>query len=227
MSQEKQKVIRVLKPVQKKKSLSPVYYAVAGVTFGVALTSVLIFSVLGKDSSQPQVNAQQQQVPQTQQPVAQEQSNEIRAPMTTAQALDDDPDAVQTHDDYQQPQPKLNDISNAFKPQQQVVAQEQKPSNPFANASGQPSAQKPTAATTNQVAKPVVKAAPVITAQAKPSTQTQTPAKPVTKKPDIEKAEEKVLAKAVPVKPAASDQDGEVDLPKGTVQVTVTRSVKE
>ena len=43
MTQEKQKVIRVLKPTQKKKNLSPIYYGIAGVTFGIAVTSVLIF----------------------------------------------------------------------------------------------------------------------------------------------------------------------------------------
>ena len=60
MTQEKQKVIRVLKPTQKKKNLSPIYYGIAGVTFGIAVTSVLIFSVLGDDSKNSQTIAQDQ-----------------------------------------------------------------------------------------------------------------------------------------------------------------------
>lgn len=234
MSQEKQKVIRVLKPVQKKKSLSPVYYAVAGVSVGVALTSVLIFSFLGKDATQTQVNTQTQHEAISAQTTPQVSNDEKNVPLaptaTTTQVLDENSDESEAHNDFNQPQPKLNDISSAFKPHKEVVAQQNvvqqpKTDNPFANATGQPAAPKP--AVTHQTTKPVVKAAPVVTAKTTTPAQASATAKTAVKKPVVAKPEEKALAKATPVKPAVAEKDAEVDLPKGTVQVTVTRSVKE
>lgn len=225
MTQEKQKVIRVLKPAQKKKSISPIYYGIAGVTFGIAVTSVLIFSVLGDDSNQNQVATQTLQSNTEQTINVQNQANQSdsKAPSMIASA-DISENLDHSTEDYDQPQTKLNDIPAAFQKNKEVVAEQKNSQNPFANASSQPkpNADKPTlaAAKENPAKKPLVASKPVVNDKNK-SVTTKVAVKPV---------EDKLVAKAtapVQAKKAPVENDNDVELPKATVQISVTRSVKE
>lgn len=219
MTQEKQKVIRVLKPTQKKKNLSPIYYGIAGLTFGIAVTSVLIFSVLGNDSSNNQIMTQN---PST---AVNEQSSDDQAhtvstksnpTLAAANSQKEELDHNST-DDFDQPQTKLKDIPNAFKQEKQITA-EQTNRNPFANAIGSKEANKPVLNSEKTVLKkPIVTANRVNKAQ--PTANKATPQKA---EPKIQAKTETVTAKAKTVQ-----NENDVDLPKATVQISVTRSVKE
>lgn len=219
MTQEKQKVIRVLKPSQKKKNLSPIYYGIAGVTFGIAVTSVLIFSVLGDESNNNQIVAQNNNTTVNEQPSSHDQTNIVSSKSRPTVAVANDQKEELDHnsmDDYDQPQTKLKDIPNAFKQEKQITA-DQTNRNPFANATSQKEAAKPVLSSEKTVVKK-----PIVVA-------TTVKAKPVSDKVTPQKVEPKIQAKseALPAKAKAVQNENDVDLPKATVQISVTRSVKE
>ena len=220
MTQEKQKVIRVLKPTQKKKNLSPIYYGIAGVTFGIAVTSVLIFSVLGDDSKNSQTIAQDQNTSVSNEQLADERAESQTSTKANAvvAATDNSKESLDhSTDDYEEPQTKLKDIPNAIKQEKQaIVAQNNQ--NPFANAAGQKEVTKPPVIASEKI---IVKKPIVAANTAK--------VKPVTEKAAPQKAEAKIQAKpeAIAAKTKAVENENDVDLPKATVQISVTRSVKE
>ena len=217
MTQEKQKVIRVLKPVQKKKNVSPIYYGIAGVTFGIAVSSVLIFSFLDNKSDTNQIVtevattsvSEEKTVNAT--PVAPISTNSAPLEVADHQELDSEI----THDDFNQPQPGLNDIGNTFKHPNEIKPEQTARHNPFIKPNEQKQAPKP--------ALPLPapdKAKPNPQATAKVQTAKAAPVKATDKKVD-----EKELAKAADkLKIKNVDKEPDVELPKATVQISVTRS---
>lgn len=237
MTQEKQKVIRVLKPVQKKKNMSPIYYAIAGVTFGVAVTSVLVFSVLGDDSTSNQTIVQNQNSPASAQPVevtsdSISTSNTKTPPLVAAADLEtEDSNEDFNHpqpklEDFNHPQPKLNELSNQFKPNKQIATEQKNAHNPFANAAGQTSSEKPVLAQAEKKHEPKA----IVTAKTSPTkaVTSQSEATKATAKPAAAKPDEKLTAKAaVQPHPNTIEKETEIDSPRATVQISVTRTTKE
>lgn len=227
MTQEKQKVIRVLKPVQKKKNMSPIYYAIAGVTFGVAVTSVLVFSVLGDDSTPNQTIVQNQNSPASAQPVevtsdSISTSNTKTPPLVAAADLETE----DSNEDFNHPQPKLNELSNQFKPNKQIATEQKNAHNPFANAAGQTSNDKPVLAQAEKKHEPKA----IVTAKTSPTkaVTSQSEATKATAKPAAAKPDEKLTAKAtVQPSPNTIEKETEIDSPRATVQISVTRTTKE
>lgn len=222
MTQEK-KVIRVLKPTKKAKKVSPMLFGILGTAFGVIATSVLLFTFLKDDSSSPAIQAQNNQAVESI-PAATStataatfttQTNQLTQDQPTEAAIDDE------HEGFNQPQPKLNEITQAFqhKKEAQVAAvAEPKPSgNPFDTFNQQP---RPVTATA--VSKPKV----VSTEKVVP-TRATTPAQSTVKattKPELmtTKASPKDTQKA-----KAAEKEADYEVPHATVQIAVTRSVKE
>ncbi|QIO07583.1 hypothetical protein [Acinetobacter lanii] len=244
MNQEKQKVIRVLTPTKKTKKVSPIYYGIAGATLGIALTSVLLFSVLGQDAKvEISQTAEQQPNQKHVENVQNNQRNDsVSADRVQQQANEsdlnlDENDDNNAHDGFNIPQPKANEINGIFthkkveqvKPETQVASND----NPFGALSSQAKVEKPTVAAitkpNNSINKATVIAQKPITnsvlkAQASKSVDAAT-----TKvNQDANKVE---TAKAQPQpateKAQPKEKEVEVETPKGTVQISVTRSVKE
>ena len=240
MSQEKQKVIRVLKPAKKTKKLSPLYYGIAGVTLGVALTSVLIFSVLGKDSTLSPL--QTVNVTSTEQVNEDVDQNKLNA-STNSAAMDIDNQTAHdqniedenAHDGFNIPQPKANEINGIFTHKKNNQAQEvqQVPANdnPFGALSGQVKSEKAQIASA-KTHPPAVTKATVTPAKTNPSVVLKAQAsKSVDAATDKINNEAKHLdAKNIPLTPAKAatkDKEPDVETPKATVQISVTTSVKE
>ena len=228
MTQEK-KVIRVLKPTKKAKKVSPMLFGILGTAFGVVATSVLLFTFLKEDSSSSALQTQNHQSaeaipavsakPMNETLTAQSQSNQ-----SLPQAVEQAPEAAMDdeHEGFNQPQPKLNEITQVFQHRKEVpvaAVAEPKPSgNPFdtfnsapkpvtAAAVARPKANLPEKASTSKAAAP---AQPTVKAAAKP--EPITTAKTATKEPQKAKAAEK---------------EADYEVPHATVQIAVTRSVKE
>ena len=246
MNQEKQKVIRVLKPAQKTKKVSPIYYGIAGAAVGIAITSVLLFSVLGKDSN---IEAHSTDVQNNQPSVQAQTSAEIDKTPTSTQPVTTTQDNIQNeddegaHDGFDIPQPKANELNGIFthnktKPQVQA-AQAPANNNPFGNIHGQIKADKAQVSLPNTDSKTDPVTTKTLSAQTKaPASSNSTSGKTVaaakgtvTHKPDkplseSNKAEQKsnvtILAQA-----KTKEKEAEVDTPNATVQISVTRSVKE
>lgn len=240
MSQEKQKVIRVLKPAKKTKKLSPLYYGIAGVTLGVALTSVLIFSVLGKDSTLSP--SQTVNVTSTEQANEDVNQNNLNASTnTTAMDIDNQAENDQNfedqnaHDGFNIPQPRANEINGIFTHKKSNQAQEIKQvpanDNPFEALSGQVKSEKSQIASV-KTHPPAVTKAVVTPAKANPSVVLKAQAsKSVDAATDKINNEAKHLdAKNIPLNPMkvpTKDKEPDVETPNATVQISVTRSVKE
>lgn len=220
MKQEKQKVIRVLKPTQKSKKIPPIYFGVAAIAVGVLSVSALLFS--SKEVSD-HIAAPQTQTYSTAQDQLNSQSDSALQldPSETEQATDASQNDA-NHEDFNEPQPKLNEITNIFKHQKQVTVQENSSVSPFDRAIGEP-----------KVALPAAKATPTKTAPATAATKSNTakttePAKIIAKPADKDSTVADTAAVvSVPAKAKEPIKDAEVESPRATVQITVTKSVKE
>ncbi|NHC04897.1 hypothetical protein G9F31_14200 [Acinetobacter sp. 187] len=240
MNQEKQKVIRVLTPTKKTKKVSSIYYGIAGATLGIALTSVLLFSVLGQDAKvESSKTAEQQPNQQHVENVQNNQRNDsVSADRVQQQASEsdlnlDENDDNNAHDGFNIPQPKANEINGIFthkkveqvKPETQVASND----NPFGALSGQAKVEKPNLA----AAKPTTVTKATVTAP-KPITPSTLKAQ-ASKSVDAATAKvnqdankvETVKAQPATEKAQPKEKEVEVETPKGTVQISVTRSVKE
>lgn len=219
MKQEKQKVIRVLKPTQKSKKIPRIYFGVAAIAVGVLSVSALLFSSSQEVSDHiaaPQTHATAQD-----QLNSQSDSALQLDPSDTEQATDASQNDA-NHEEFNEPQPKLNEITNIFKHQKQVTVQENSSASPFDRAMGEP-----------KVALPAAKATPTKTAPATAATKSNTakttePAKIIAKPADknITVADTATVV-FVPAKAKEPIKDAEVESPRATVQITVTKSVKE
>lgn len=226
MTQEK-KVIRVLKPTKKAKKVSPMLFGIVGTAFGVIATSVLLFTFLKEDSSstgiQTQNNALVESIPavphkpETEALTAQTNSQSMQPPVeqSTDAATDDE------HEGFNQPQPKLNEITQVFQHKKEApvaAVAEPKPSgNPFDTFNPQPKS-----VTTAAIAKPKA-ILPEKAISAKAAIPAQSTAKAVMKP-------EQMTAKAAAKESKhvkAAEKEADYEVPHATVQIAVTRSVKD
>lgn len=213
MTQEK-KVIRVLKPTKKAKKFSPMLFGIIGTAFGMIATSVLLFTFLKNDTSSTKIQVQNNQqinsVPvatseaSTESSIAQTNTRNMEQPVeqATEAVIDDE------HEGFNQPQPKLNEITQVFqhKKEPQVVAEPISGVNPFDTFNLQPKPaipEKTIPTRTNQPVQNMVKA----TVKPEPMTAKNSP---------------KELQKT-----KAIEKEAEYEVPHATVQIAVTRSVKD
>lgn len=239
MNQEKQKVIRVLKPTKKTKKVSPLYYGIAGATLGIAMTSVLLFSFLGKESNlsaSPVSNGVS-----TGQVIESEKKDDPQERLRDTAQIEQDGHASDTqenednnaHDGFDIPQPKANEINGIFThkkvEQAQIAPQPATNDNPFGALSGDTKPVKPAISTTKPETHSKISStnqkpttATALKAQASKSSDTSaTKITHNTKQADVAKPEA-VTAKQVP-----KEKESEVETPNATVQISVTTSVKE
>lgn len=223
MTQEK-KVIRVLKPTKKAKKVSPMLFGILGTAFGVIATSVLLFTFLKEDSSSSAIQTQNNQSIESS-PIYKTTSETLTAqpPQTLEQSIEHATDVVMEdeHEDFNQPQPKLNEITQVFQHKKQAAVAavaEPKPSgNPFDTFNPQPKA-----ITTATIPKPK----PTVsekTLSGKAATPAQSTVKAIAKP-------ESMTAKAAPKesqKAKTAEREADYEVPHATVQIAVTRSVKE
>lgn len=224
MTQEK-KVIRVLKPTKKAKKFSPMLFGIIGTAFGVIATSVLLFTFLKNDTSSTKIQVQNNQqinsVPvatseaSTESSIAQTNTRNMEQPVeqATEAAIDDE------HEGFNQPQPKLNEITQVFqhKKEPQVVAEPKSGVNPFDTFNLQP---KPVTAATLSKPKPAI---PEKTIPTRTNQPVQNMVKATVKpEPMTAKNSPKELQKT-----KAIEKEAEYEVPHATVQIAVTRSVKD
>ena len=161
MTQEKQKVIRVLQPTKKTtKKSSGKYVGITATVVGVLATSALLFTFLKPDSDTiSTTNAPIVSADATDQSEASKKSdsntkdNDLEKNITAKNKVEDQKqdDRAEHDDGFNEPQPKLNEITNIFKhkkePKPAVVAQDTKTktenSNPFDNMLGNAQAKAP------------------------------------------------------------------------------------
>ena len=234
MNQEKQKVIRVLKPVQKTKKNAPIYYGVAGAAIGIALTSVLLFSVLGKNSNGITENQNTAQIVDNENQTDQKNLSKIDAVTANRENSIEDSDNIEedsAHEGFNIPQPKANEINGIFthKKTEQPKANPQPTSadNPFGALTGQESKPhlanvKPTTTVKAAVTPPKPVTTSMLKAQASQSVNAAaTKINNEVKKIDLNKSS------ASTTKPQPKEKEPDVETPKATVQISVTTSVKE
>lgn len=216
MTQEK-KVIRVLQPTKKAKKVSPMLFGIIGTAFGVVATSILLFTFLKDDSNVSPIQTQ------TEPTVEATSSNTQRSENPFSKITEQSDDAINSdeHEGFNQPQPKMNEITQVFQHKKNapiVEPVESKPisSNPF-DVFGQ---QANPAPALDSKAKPTNTAK---TTQAKLSQLPPTLAKPLTK---TEQLAAKNSSKELP-KAKLSEKEVDFEVPHATVQIAVTRSVKE
>lgn len=216
MTQEK-KVIRVLQPTKKAKKVSPMLFGIIGTAFGVVATSILLFTFLKDGSNVSPIQTQ------TERAVEATSSDVQRSENPFSKITEQSDEAINSdeHEGFNQPQPKMNEITQVFqhkKNVQIVEPVEPKPSssNPF-DVFGQQA--KPAPALDSK-AKPTDTAK---TTQAKLSQVPSTLAKPLTK---TEQLAAKNTSKEL-VKSKIVEKEADVQVPHATVQIAVTRSVKE
>ena len=229
MTQEK-KVIRVLTPNKKAKKFSPMLFGIIGTAFGVIATSVLLFTFLKEDSSSAAIQTQNHQSaesipavtpkPTTETLIAQTSQNNQTMPQSVEQATEDAMD--DEHEGFNQPQPKLNEITQVFQHKKEApvaAVAEPKPSgNPFDTFNPPP---KPVTAAAVPRPKPSLPEKALTSKAAAPA---QTTAKAAVKPVPITTA--KTAAKE-PQKAKAAEKEADYEVPHATVQIAVTRSVKE
>ncbi len=226
MTQEK-KVIRVLKPTKKAKKTSPMLFGIIGTAFGVIATSVLLFTFLKEGSNSTAIQTQNNQSVESIQTVANEMPTETlttqsnsqtmttqSVKQTTEETIDDE------HAGFNQPQPKLNEINQAFQHKKETpvaVVAEAKPSgNPFDTFNPQP---KPVTAAVSKP-KPHI---PEKALAVKATTPVQSTAKATVK---TEQIAAKTAAKE-PLKTKTAEKEADYEVPHATVQIAVTRTVKD
>lgn len=219
MNQEKQKVIRVLKPAKKTKKVSPIYYGIAGATLGIAITSVLIFSFIDKDSStaaQQNVIEQHQQVDDDNEQTAVKTSNTAHS----VQSLEEDGNE---HDNLNIPQPRANEINGIFTHKNAKTVEPPKNDNPFGSMTNQNHTEKKPTLALN---KPTLPTAPKSTIQ--PTVKVLNNPKPEQAKSKVvpTRLDEKMSAQVID-KSKTTAKEAEAETPNATVQISVTRSVKE
>ena len=218
MNHEKQKVIRVLKPSkknQKTQKMSSIYLGAAALTVGIFSLAVVIFSGSKNDSELSNVEKTSIKSLEKQQMgghITSELSIHTRDNPQLASNRQDD----QAQDDFNQPQPKLNEITNIFKHQKATIPPENLNASPFDNAFAQTQLDKPTA----KVAAPHTQ--PKLNLP-KPNEQAKVVKKPTEKKVAITP----IAPPAPAVKVKESAKDPEVESPRATVQITVTKSLQE
>lgn len=211
MTQEK-KVIRVLKPAKKAKKTAPMFFGIIGTAFGVIATSVLLFTFLKEDTNSKNQYVENQTI----------ESSTDRATNSTPSLAQNAPaDITPTddeHDGFNQPQPNVNEITNVFKHKNEAPAtaaavetNASSNGNPFDNF-GQATPVKPVE---------ILKKPPVIQ-KSITAKSTESP-KPVIK--PNPKAEQ-LSTRSIP-KPKAVEKEAEYEVPHASVQIAVTRSVKE
>lgn len=216
MTQEK-KVIRVLQPTKKAKKVSPMLFGIIGTAFGVVATSILLFTFLKDDSN---VSAIQTQTEAT---VEATSSNTQRSENPFSKITEQSDETINSdeHEGFNQPQPKMNEITQVFQHKKNVpivepVEPKPSSSNPF-DVFGQQA--KPAPALDSK-AKLTDNAK---TTQAKLSQVPPTLAKPLTKTEQLAaKNSPKELSKA-----KLAEKEADFEVPHATVQIAVTRSVKE
>lgn len=227
MTQEKQKVIRVLQPTKKTNKVSPKYLGISAVAIGVLATSALLFTFLKNDNegSQTLETAQHAESSADHEKnlssTHQDEANkpEIHASLKTAN--DDNEKSLDHEDEFNKNQPKANELTNIFKHKKEdqpvAVAKAKQPtsSNPFDNAFGQAKADKPII-TENPTAKLSIK--PNSTATSKTSDKLILAKKPI----ELTKPTSPVAAKNAP-----KEKEPDFEVPHVGVQIAVTRSVKE
>lgn len=225
MTQEK-KVIRVLTPNKKTKKFSPMLFGIIGTAFGVIATSVLLFTFLKEDSNSAAIQSQNHQSAESIPAVTPKPTTETLTaqtsqtiPQSVEQATEDAMD--DEHEGFNQPQPKLNEITQVFQHKKEApvaAVAEPKPSgNPFDTFKPAP---KPVTAAA------VVRPKPSLPEKALPG-KTSIPAQPTVKaavKPEPITA--KTAAKE-PQKAKSAEKEADYEVPHATVQIAVTRSVKE
>lgn len=217
MTQEK-KVIRVLQPTKKAKKVSPILFGIIGTAFGVVATSILLFTFLKDDSNVSPIQTQ------TEPTVEATSSNTQRSENPFLKITEQSNEAVNSdeHEGFNQPQPKMNEITQVFQHKKNVpivepVEPKPSSSNPF-DVFGQQA--KPAPALDSK-AKPTTDTAK--TTQAKLSQVPPTLAKPLTK---TEQLAAKNSPKELP-KAKLAEKEADFEVPHATVQIAVTRSVKE
>ncbi|MBU3845408.1 MAG: hypothetical protein H9855_00235 [Candidatus Acinetobacter avistercoris] len=216
MTQEK-KVIRVLQPTKKAKKVSPMLFGIIGTAFGVVATSILLFTFLKDDSN---VSAIQTQTEAT---VEATSSNTQRSENPFSKITEQSDETINSdeHEGFNQPQPKMNEITQVFQHKKNVpivepVEPKPSSSNPF-DVFGQQA--KPAPALDSK-AKLTDNAK---TTQAKLSQVPPTLAKPLTKTEQLAaKNSPKELSKA-----KLAEKEADFEVPHATVQIAVSRSVKE
>ncbi|AMW80252.1 hypothetical protein AMD27_16000 [Acinetobacter sp. TGL-Y2] len=224
MTQEK-KVIRVLTPNKKAKKFSPMLFGIIGTAFGVIATSVLLFTFLKEDSSSAAIQTQNHKSAESIAAVPPKPTTETLTAQTDQnnQAVEQAPEVEMDdeHEGFNQPQPKLNEITQVFQHKKEApvaTVAEPKPSgNPFDTFKPAP---KPVAAAA------VPRPKPSLPEKALPG-KTSVPAQPTVKaavKPEPMTA--KTAAKE-PQKAKAAEKEADYEVPHATVQIAVTRSVKE
>lgn len=222
MKQEKQKVIRVLKPTQKTKKISPLYWGFGGIAIGVLSVSALLFSS-SKESSEAISASQIVNKSELEEPVNphNDSSKHVDA-QDTEQANTED----QQHQDVNEPKTKLSEIANIFKHKKQETAQANPDASPFDNAFTHPK-QTESAVKKEETTK---LAPPKIIP--KPNSIKTTELPKTIQKPS-EKNTTAVLTAPVAAVPKVKEpikddkKEPEVESPRATVQITVTKTVKE
>lgn len=227
MTQEKQKVIRVLQPTKKTTKVSPKYLGISAVAIGVLATSALLFTFLKSDNDGTQAIETSQHADSS---VINEknlsnnhkdESNkpEIHASLKTAE--DDNEKSLDHEDDFNKNQPKPNELTNIFKHKKEaqpvVVEKQPTSSNPFDNAFGQA-----------KVDKPIIVTNPNTKLTMKPNSTTSI----IPKAPDKLILVKKPTELQKPTTPVASknapkEKEPDFEVPHTSVQIAITRSVKE
>lgn len=229
MTQEKQKVIRVLQPTKKTNKVSPKYLGISAVAIGVLATSALLFTFLKNDNEGTQTLETAQHAESSADheknlsSTHQDEANkpEIHASLKTADY--DNEKSLDHEDEFNKNQPKANELTNIFKHKKEdqpvAVAKAKQPtsSNPFDNAFGQAKADKPII-----VANPTAKLSmkPNSTASVTPKTSD----KLILAKKPIESTKP---TSPVAAKNAPKEKERDFEVPHVGVQIAVTRSVKE
>lgn len=221
MSQEK-KNIRVLSPHKKSKKISPWMSGVLGITLGIAITSAIFLTY--SMSNSPGTITQDAATD-----LAREDLSVDNITRSNKTQLDES--AESENDDYHAAQPQIHELTHIFKHQQPQTSnvtaapnqatQPAATSNPFENAFGSP--------------KPATTASSTVTSNTKqPHVAAINHRKPVlpetNKKPEeLSKAEQTAARTAVQAKKdkAHVNIDENVEVPKASVEISVTRVVKE
>ena len=219
MTQEKQKVIRVLQTNKKSSAKKPRKNTaiVASVVVGILLISGLLFAFL-KNNGDENLDLSADSSKELDQ---QESNKSVFNKTSTQTAATDDPDP---NEDIQHPQPKINEITNIFKHKKetQVAVTEKQPesSNPFDHliASDKPNTNQVVDPTKN----PLLKAAPPQkgTAQDKETKKTDD-SKPAVKATDTKEA------KPIDTKEKSKNTESEDIVAIPAVKIEITKKIKE
>lgn len=211
MNQEK-KIIRILQPAKNTKKVSPILFGIIGTTFGVIATSILIFTFLNDNSSVSTLQTKNNIAAESKSTTSSLTSENITTQINQ-QANDDLGDE---HEGFNQPQPKMNEINQVFQHKKEVqvgLVSEPKPSgNPFDTFNQQPKPINPFEA----------KAKPNVIENKNKAPQPV----PTANKPAANS--DQITTKTTPKNPPKNNnKEADYEVPHATVQIAVTRSMKE